>query len=575
MKTNNLFKAVTYIAATLTLVGCVFDNIATLEDNPSTAPGTIEVAVNMPVNSPQTRISLEQDWLDINLAWQEEDELDLLVVYGTKQERQRVTVQVDLQNNKKATFSLTLPKGDYEKFDLYGVYGGGGLSATPNEHLFTLPTDSESVSGTLEGIQNSKTLVLTFEEKGIPKASPSISTAFQHLGSLFKISLKNISKEIIENIIKAELVATEDIPAHRNLGSATYNVLTGVITGTETDGITLSFNRASANFADGEILEFWGWYIPTGTVWPALTLRIETNDGVNPPVYYESSNEKPKRATAPEIGKAYHFFAVIAKTEDTPPVDELSFTGPHFIKFGSMADSRDGTTYITVDIGEQTWIAENIKYFPDNTSLNGPTWESMTHPYCYVYGYEGSNIEEAKATDNYKTYGFLYNWYAAATACPDGWHLPSIDEWEKLAEYLARNGYNYDGSLYDESTAQPEDLPGDKIGKAMAMDSGWNYSGIEGAVGNTDYPAYRNKFGFSALPSGCRPLGYTPEGGGYKIYEFREIGEIAYFWSSTESVEDEWASYRGTLNYTKQSFAVGGEERSNWADGLSVRCIKD
>ena len=571
MKINNLFKAVTYIAATLLLVGCVVDNNETLSDNSSTTPVTIGVVVNMPANSPQTRISLEQDWLDINLAWKDGDQLDLLVVYGTQQERQRVEVIVDPQNNKKATFSLTLPKGDYETFDLYGVYGGGGLSATPNEHLFTLPTASESVSGTLEGIQNSKTLVLTFEEKEIPKASPSISTAFKHLGSLFKISLKNISKANIENIIKAELVATEDIPAHRNLGSATYNVLTGEITGTETDGTTLSFDRTSANFADGEILEFWGWYIPTGTVWPALKLHIETSDGVN----YESSDTKPKRATAPEIGKAYHFFAVIAKTEDTPPEDELSFTGPHFIKYGSMADSRDGTTYTTVDIGEQTWIAENIRYLPDNTFLNGPTTEGMTEPYCYVYGYEGSNVEEAKATDNYKTYGFLYNWPAAATACPDGWHLPSIVEWEKLAEYLARNGYNYDGSLYDESTAQPGDLPGDKIGKAMAMDSGWNYSGIEGAVGNTDYPAYRNKFGFSALPGGCRPLGYTPVGGDATIYEFREIGKIAYFWSSTKSSEDVWASYRGTLDYTKQSFAVGGEDRSNWADGLSVRCIKD
>jgi len=340
MKINNLFKAVTYIAATLLLVGCVVDNNETLSDNSSTTPVTIGVVVNMPANSPQTRISLEQDWLDINLAWKDGDQLDLLVVYGTQQERQRVEVIVDPQNNKKATFSLTLPKGDYETFDLYGVYGGGGLSATPNEHLFTLPTASESVSGTLEGIQNSKTLVLTFEEKEIPKASPSISTAFKHLGSLFKISLKNISKANIENIIKAELVATEDIPAHRNLGSATYNVLTGEITGTETDGTTLSFDRASANFADGEILEFWGWYIPTGTVWPALKLRIETSGGVS----YESSDTKPKRATAPEIGKAYHFFAVIAKTEDTPPEDELSFTGPHFIKYGSMADSRDGTT---------------------------------------------------------------------------------------------------------------------------------------------------------------------------------------------------------------------------------------
>lgn len=549
MKINNLFKAVTYIAATLLLVGCVVDNNETLSDNSSTTPVTIGVVVNMPANSPQTRISLEQDWLDINLAWKDGDQLDLLVVYGTQQERQRVEVIVDPQNNKKATFSLTLPKGDYETFDLYGVYGGGGLSATPNEHLFTLPTASESVSGTLEGIQNSKTLVLTFEEKEIPKASPSISTAFKHLGSLFKISLKNISKANIENIIKAELVATEDIPAHRNLGSATYNVLTGEITGTETDGTTLSFDRASANFADGEILEFWGWYIPTGTVWPALKLRIETSGGVS----YESSDTKPKRATAPEIGKAYHFFAVIAKTEDTPPEDELSFTGPHFIKFGSMTDSRDGTTYITVPIGEQTWMAENLKYLPYVYKPENGSIESVRR---YVYGYDGTDVAEAKETDNYKTYGVLYNWPAAKNACPPGWHIPSGDEWMQLVNYLADNGYNYDNSTGG---------GGNKIGKAVTLDYGWKHSEKEGAVGNTDYPAYRNKSGFSALPAGMRH---------WKEGTYMHKGEFVYFWSSTkaEDPDPEFDNYALDLDYQCEDFVP---MYRNWGSGLSVRCIKD
>ncbi|MEC3905908.1 FISUMP domain-containing protein [Tamlana sp. 2201CG12-4] len=79
-----------------------------------------------------------------------------------------------------------------------------------------------------------------------------------------------------------------------------------------------------------------------------------------------------------------------------------------------FTDSRDGQVYDIVTIGNQTWFAENLKYdIGDDTSV------------CYD-----------DETDNCFIYGRLYTGEAAQTACPEGWHLPSQEEWDTLIDYL-------------------------------------------------------------------------------------------------------------------------------------------
>ena len=211
---------------------------------------------------------------------------------------------------------------------------------------------------------------------------------------------------------------------------------------------------------------------------------------------------------------------------------------PHY----GFTDLRDGNHYNVVQIGDQLWMAENLKYLP---SVVGLGTYSKTIPYYYVYGYDGTDVSAAKATVNYTTYGVLYNGAAAMVGdirsnanpsgvqgvCPDGWHLPSDAEWIQL--------YDYVGGI---------DVAG---GKLKDTTSYWNSPNI-GAT---------NESGFTALP------------GGYFYYTaFYDIGIGGVWWSCTAdeySPDFFWGPYLGN-NIANVFWRTNGMEM-----GFSVRCVKD
>jgi uncharacterized protein (TIGR02145 family) len=152
----------------------------------------------------------------------------------------------------------------------------------------------------------------------------------------------------------------------------------------------------------------------------------------------------------------------------------------------------DGNVYQTVRIGNQVWMAENLRTTKYNDSTVIPLvkdideWSSLTTPaYCYYNNTTNS--------DSIKKFGALYNWYAVNTGklAPAGWHVPTDSEWDTLQNYLIANGYNYDGTT-----------TGNKIAKSMAAETDWEASIKEGAIGND--PTKNNSSGFSALPGGSR-----------------------------------------------------------------------
>lgn len=89
----------------------------------------------------------------------------------------------------------------------------------------------------------------------------------------------------------------------------------------------------------------------------------------------------------------------------------------------------DGKQYKYKLIGSQTWMIENLAYLP---AVSPHSTSSFDQPQYYVYGFDGLDVNAAKATNNYMQYGVLYNWLAAEQSCPNGWHLPSDEEWKTL-----------------------------------------------------------------------------------------------------------------------------------------------
>jgi uncharacterized protein (TIGR02145 family) len=216
-------------------------------------------------------------------------------------------------------------------------------------------------------------------------------------------------------------------------------------------------------------------------------------------------------------------------------------------QIGSFIDSRDGKSYRWVKIGDQVWMAENLAYMTSvspsssDSALDFLSTGSCTYPLYYVYGYQGRDVNEAKATKNFQTYGVLYNWPAALEACPAGWHLPTDDEWKTLEMHLGMSweqvgiiGWrlsNEGGKLKETGTTH------------------WNYN--EGA---------NNESGFTALPGGFR----------YTIGKNYGIGGGGYWWSATEYYDiNAWYRY---LQHNLSSIC---RDHSGKEFGLSVRCLKD
>lgn len=203
---------------------------------------------------------------------------------------------------------------------------------------------------------------------------------------------------------------------------------------------------------------------------------------------------------------------------------------------GTFTDNRDGKVYKTVKIGDQWWMAENLAYLP---AVSPSNQGSDTEPFYYVYDYQETDVAVAKATDNYKTYGVLYNWSAALTACPSGWHLPSDAEWKQLEMALGMT----------QAQADATGLRGTNQGTQLKATSGWASNGNG-----------TNSSGFSALSGGYR----------FDDGTFFNVGNAGLWWSSTENNSS--GAWTRRLGYYSANVFRGSIYK---AYGFSVRCVKD
>lgn len=209
----------------------------------------------------------------------------------------------------------------------------------------------------------------------------------------------------------------------------------------------------------------------------------------------------------------------------------------------------DGNVYDAVQIGEQLWMAENLRttHYADGTEI--PLGDSTVFGTAYRYLPNGNE-------ENVSTCGYLYN-YAAAVGtdanvvaqgvCPEGWHVPNDAEWTQLTNYVSSQSDFVMGN-----DAQ-------NIAKALASTTGWKSSNNDYAVGNN--PSLNNATGFSTLPAGSF---YN------NVYTY--FNYTANFWSSTEvNATSAWirSLYYGNPKVLRYGYS------GNKSGAYSVRCLQD
>ena len=190
---------------------------------------------------------------------------------------------------------------------------------------------------------------------------------------------------------------------------------------------------------------------------------------------------------------------------------------PEAVVKGTFTDSRDGNVYKTVQIADQVWMAEYLRYAADGAAVCYDNLEEN----CAKYGmlYPAAHPEDSTENGHIQSY------------CPDGWRLPS------MAEYME-----------------------------LAQQTGPNFSGLKSTEGWT-MNAGTDEYGFNALPGGRGQLSGD-------TLEFSDIGEQAFFWLSTYYTSRD-TTYVAVPPFTGPTAKLSGYELVKFNTYGYIRCLQD
>jgi uncharacterized protein (TIGR02145 family) len=207
---------------------------------------------------------------------------------------------------------------------------------------------------------------------------------------------------------------------------------------------------------------------------------------------------------------------------------------------GTLTDI-DGNLYRTIMIGDQIWMAQNLKTKHYNngdaipTGLSNYDWQYATSGAVAIYPQDGvfQTTEDAML----KLYGAIYNWHAVRDSrniCPTGWRVASYEEWLTLINYLG--GTDYAG------------------GKLKSTGD------IESGTGIWYYPnsGASNETNFLAVPGGHRN----------SLGDYYNLGYEANWWTYDENDASSGINVR--INYNSPSTSLNALNKN---DGHAVRCI--
>lgn len=199
-------------------------------------------------------------------------------------------------------------------------------------------------------------------------------------------------------------------------------------------------------------------------------------------------------------------------------------------QMADLKDTRDKSVYKTVQIGDQRWMAENLRFKVKKGSY---CYENKEYN-CDRYGRLYDWATAMKMTDHYNRITIGKNANKIQGLCPDGWHLPTNKDWKKLKFFVGKKGKS------------------DGVGVSLRSQDQWE---VERSL-----PLASDEFGFNAVPSGERYYGG----------EYMDLNRSAIYWSSTEY--DAGGAYFWRLSYDSRSIDRIFESKEN---GASIRCVED
>lgn len=211
---------------------------------------------------------------------------------------------------------------------------------------------------------------------------------------------------------------------------------------------------------------------------------------------------------------------------------------------------HEGNEYAIKTYGSQTWMVENMK---TKTTKDGKN--ILKCPANGQFSYEEPIAYYVYDKEAYTTAGrgYLYNFAAANEICPDGWHLPSVEDWRKLKDYMDKE---YTGVYNDDVVT---------VAKAMAAKSDW--SPCDTVVGAPGYhSASNNTSGFGLQPVG----GYYTLAGTDSNPDFYGYYHRTLLWTSTQN----------NVEYACAICLMFNDDtvRVQWPtihQAFSVRCVKN
>ena len=224
----------------------------------------------------------------------------------------------------------------------------------------------------------------------------------------------------------------------------------------------------------------------------------------------------------------------------------------------------DGHVYHAVRIGKQVWMAENLyaTMYQDHGFIHNGEMDisdglgffrmrpngslANVRPYGLLYSWDAATRDEAWTSDKHPVQG----------ACPKGWHVPSLNEWDELI-----NTVNNTPEYQQRSSSTVKALAATNYSEDF-----WLENGMPGTPGCD--PNSNNSTNFSALPAGY-----------YENKHYYRFGEEAYFWTcnKTHGPDGEDEYWYVSLKCDADTLTYQTHEQKTYPQGVaySVRCVKN